>query len=346
MPLMMALTRVGGEGKGKGANECKRYGTGWLRFSADISLNEQYTTLAERYFQAQLAVRAAFLRSEALNAIEQVDHSAQRALDVGLISQVERLEAKQALANAAYENQKAINNANLAISALQRTLRTPYPIKPTTPLFVSSQPIADLSYFQNLAKTHHPGFDKVAAKYHQARALTQLNAASKQPNVALFARSQIETKPNWIAGISANWKLWGGIDNDAIDQANQAKMQQAKLSQVDANDNIMLLVEKNWQSLNNAQENYLALNANIELAQEMLRFRQLGFQEGVNTATDIIEAQVNLLKAKTEQAQAANDYVQALAALMESCGTPLAFNDFMQKADIKLSPIYLEILPQ
>jgi hypothetical protein len=49
-----------------------------------------------------------------------------------------------------------------------------------------------------------------------------------------------------------------------------------------------------------------------------------------------------LEKAKTEQAKAANDYVQAMADLMQSCGTPLEFNRYMQAADVKLPAIYFE----
>ncbi len=146
----------------------------------------------------------------------------------------------------------------------------------------------------------------------------------------------------WIAGVSASWKLWGGIDRQASTQSSLAKLHQAEFSQIDVTDNIMLLVEKNWQTLNNARSNFIALNTNIELATEMLRFRRLGFKEGVNTAVDVMQAQAGLEKAKTEQARAANDYVQALADLMQSCGTPLEFNQYMQTADIKLPAIYFE----
>lgn len=329
-------------GKTQSLNQILNGRTAESRADADLSLDEQYTTLTKRYFQTQLAVMAAFLRNEALNAIGQTDHAAQRALDVGLISQVERLEAKNALANAEYENIKALNDAELAATALQRMLRTPYPIKPTTPLFISTKPLPPLSYFQQQAKTHHPAFQKIAAKYEQAKALHQFSESNYKPTVTVFGRSEIDHDPNWIAGVSANWKLWGGINRDASTNASLAKLHQAEFSQVDVADNIMLLVEKNWQTVTNAQQNYLALNTNVELAKEMLRFRQLGFKEGVNTAVEVIQAQAALEKAKTEQAKVANDYIQALADLMQSCGTPLEFNKYMQAADVKLPAIYFE----
>ena len=284
----------------------------------------------------------AYLRTQALGAIQETDHAAKRALDVGLISKVERLEAQNALANAEYENSKALNDADLAMTALQRTMRTPYRIRPISPLFVSSKPLPDLSYFQAQAKQHHPAFQKVSAKYEQAKALHAFNESNFKPTVTVFGRSEIGNDPNWIAGVSANWKLWGGLDRGASTESSLAKLHQAQFSQIEITDNIMLLVEKNWQSVKNAQRNYLSLNTNIELAKEMLRFRQLGFKEGVNTAVEVMQAEANLEKAKTEQAKSANDYIQALADLMQSCGTPLEFNRYMQDADIRLPAIYLD----
>ena len=312
------------------------------RADADISLAEQYTTLTKRYFQVQLAIKAAFLRSQALQAIKETDYAAQRALDMGLISRLERLEAKKALAKADYENTKALNDAELAMNALQRLMRTPYPIKPTTPLFISTKPIPKLSYFIEQAKQHHPAFAKVSAKYNQAHALHAMGKAGNKPTVNVFMRAELDKNPNWLVGVSANWKLWGGLDQRLLTQSNLAKLHQAEFSQIDINDNIMLLVEKNWQSLKNAQKNYIALASNIEMAEELVRFRRLGFQEGMNTAVEVMQAEANLEKAKTEQAKTANDYVQALADLMQSCGTPLAFNHHMQTADVKLPVVYLQ----
>lgn len=80
----------------------------------------------------------------------------------------------------------------------------------------------------------------------------------------------------------------------------------------------------------------------MDLATEVLRLRRLGLQEGVNTAIEVVQAQTQALKARTEQAQAANDYVQALAALMQSAGTPLAFNAYLNAADIRLPTLYTE----
>ena len=305
-----------------------------------LDKNELYNTLIERYFKAQLAIIAAYLRDDAYDTLQQTDHMAQRLFEEGFISRVDRLEAQSALADAKSESVNANNDARLAMIALQRLLRTEYRIKPRTPLFVSSRPLPDVSYFQDLALTNHPGLQKVAAKRAQAQQLHALSDTGYKPTVMLYGYGQIEKDPSWIAGVSASWKLWGGLDKTASLASSNAKIRQADLSEIEVSDNLLLLVEKNWHDVNNAQSRYQALQSNVELAAEVLRLRRLGLQEGLNTPVEIAQAQTQSLKARTEQAQAAYSYVQSLAALMQSCGTPLAFNAYLNAADIRLPTLY------
>jgi len=307
-----------------------------------LDKNELYNTLIERYFKAQLAIIAAYLREDAYDTLQQTDHMAERLFEEGFISRVDRLEAQSALADAKSESVNANNDARLAMIALQRLLRTDYRIKPTTPLFVSSRALPDVSYFQDLALNNHPGLQKVAAKRAQAQQLHALSDTGYKPTVLLYGYGQVEKDPSWVAGISASWKLWGGLDKAASLASSSAKIRQADLSEIEVSDNLLLLVEKNWHDVNNAQSRYQALQSNVDLAAEVLRLRRLGLQEGVNTTVDVVQAQTQSLKARTEQAQAANDYVQSLAALMQSCGTPLAFNAYLNAADIQLPTLYTE----
>ncbi len=307
-----------------------------------IDSDKLYSTLVERYFTAQLAIFAAYLREDALQTTQQTDHLAMRLLEEGLIARVERLEAQVALADAKSEAIKARNKANLAITALQKLLRSPHPIKPTSPLFVSSKRLPPLEAFQQIALANHPGLKKVDAKYNQAMHVRQFSDTGIKPTVSVYGIHEIDKDPSWLVGVSANWKLWGGLDKKAQLAAGDARMNQALLTKIEVSDNIELLVEKNWKAVENARVHYLSLQGNVRLAKELLRLKQLGLVEGVNTALEVTTAQTKYLKARTEQAAAANDYVQALAALMESCGTPFAFNDYMAAADIRLPYLPLD----
>ncbi|QQU06532.1 hypothetical protein I6I87_10905 [Moraxella osloensis] len=102
------------------------------------------------------------------------------------------MEAKKALADAEYENSKALNDAELAIPHYSGYCGRRILSNQTSPLFVSTKPLPPLSYFQQQAKMHHPGFDKVAAKYNQAKALHEFSESAYKPNVTVFGRSEID----------------------------------------------------------------------------------------------------------------------------------------------------------
>src|SRR5690606_10446600 len=113
--------------------------------------NDLSTQLVQRYFGAQLAERAAALRAQALRTITEHDSAAQKMLDAGVIARVERLQARAALEDARRQAQAARDDADLATTALARTVRAAAPVQPTSPLFVHRQPLQPLAYFLNAA---------------------------------------------------------------------------------------------------------------------------------------------------------------------------------------------------
>ena len=292
--------------------------------------------LVQRYFGAQLAERAAQLRLRALDAVRQHDSAAQSMLQVGVIAKGERLQAQAALADAEQQARKARDHAQLAATALARTVKAQALVQPTSPLFVSSRPLAPLEEFVAAAQRLHPGLDKVQAKRRQAESLHDAQQALRKPQVLAFGSHELATsgKPNWVAGVAVRWTLWDSLDRDALAASSQRKIEQAELTQAQARSDIALLVEKNWLGVEQARRQYLAQQAQEDLARELLRLRQAGLKEGTSTVLDLIDAQTNLAKVQTQRAESANLYVQALAALLESSGQGDAFARYMAQADI------------
>ena len=88
--------------------------------------------------------------------------------------------------------------------------------------------------------------------------------------------------------------------------------------------------------MDNARRQYLDMDGAVVLAREVLRLRAAGLREGTSTTLELIDAQTNLTKVQTERAQAANDYVQALAQLLESAGLSDQFSAYIARADIRV----------
>lgn len=297
------------------------------------------TLLVQRYFTAQLADRNASLRRRALEGVRAHDDAAQRMLKAGVISQVERLQASAALADAQQQSRKADDDARLAHSALARMVHAGAAVRPSSPLFVSSEALPPLLQFLDSALNHHPGLSQVAAKQRQAASLHDASEALRKPQVLAFGLREVNTtgKPSWVAGVAVRWTLWDSIDRDKLSAAGLRKVEQAELMDAQVRSDIGLLVEKNWLAVEQSRTQYLAGQAQENLARELLRLRQAGLKEGTSTTLDLIDAQLNLAKVQTERALVANQYVQALAALLESTGQSDEFSRYMARADIQIT---------
>ncbi len=324
-------------GMGDAVRGLQQARTDEARADADQTTHALTTQLVQRYFGAQLAARAATLREAALATIAGHDASAQKMLDAGVIARVERLQAQSALEEARRNAQKARDDADLSATALARTLRSPTPVAPTSPLFVISTPIEPLPHFLDAALRNHPGLAKVAARKNEAEQLHAAGEAAKRPQVFAFGQRELKSgNADWVAGIGVRYTLWDSIDRNAMSAASARQIEQAERTDAQARNDISLLVERNWLAVDQARRQFLSTTAGVELAGEVLRLREAGLREGTSTTLDLIDARVNVAKVATERAQAANDYVNALAALLESCGLSGSFDAYMARADVKV----------
>jgi outer membrane protein TolC len=307
------------------------------RADAAQTSEEVQQTLVERYFGAQLAAKAAALRDAALAGVEQHDSAADKMLQAGVIAKVERLQARSALEDARRQARKARDDAELAATALTRIVGAPERVTPASPLFVSSTSIGPLDQFVEAAMAHHPGLAKVAAKKTQAEQMHAAEEGMRRPQVFAFGQRQLKAhNADWVAGIGVRWTLYDSLDRETLAQATLRQAEQAEHTARQARDDIALLVEKRWQALEQARQQYLAMQPSVELADEVLRLRTVGLREGTNTPLELIDAQLNQAKVLTERAQAAYAYDKALSDLLASCGQSEEFDQYMARADIKV----------
>ncbi len=299
--------------------------------------HELATLLVQRYYGAQLAQQAARLRQAALDDIVQHDAAVGKMLAAGVVSRMEQLQTKVALEDARRNALKAHDDAELAATALARTVKSQAPVTAISPLFVLTQGVEPLSHFVDSSLLHHPGLAKVAARKAQAEQLHEGSEALRKPQVFAFGRRELQSGPaDWVAGIGVRWTLFDAIDRNAMAASSQKRIEQAEHTDAQARSDIALLVEKNWRAVVHNQRQFSATQPGTELAAEMLRLRTVALREGTGTALELIDAEVNLAKVETERAQAAYDYVMALARLLESCGLSDQFNTYIARADITL----------
>jgi len=299
--------------------------------------HELMTQLVQRYFGSQLAAKAAQLREAAYQNVAEHDRAVEKMLTAGVVSRVERLQARAATEEARRNAQKARDDADLSTIALARTVRAVASVAPDSPLFVSTTPVQPLAYFTEAALLHHPGLAKVAAKKTQAEQLHAGEQALRKPQLFAFAQHQIATEhPDWVAGLGVRWTLFDALDRDKLASASLQQIAQAEHSDAQARSDIALLIERNWRLLEQARRQFISLQPGVDVAQEVLRLRVAGLREGTSTTMDLMDAETSVVKVQTERAQAAYDYVVALANLLEGCGLSEQFATYMARADVKV----------
>ncbi len=289
---------------------------------------ELLSSLVRRYFQVQLAKHIVDVRKAALKAVKGHDHAAQRMLDIGSISKVECLQAKAALSDAQFQLEKAEDDLRLAQSALNAFLHTQQ-LTVSTDLFISDKELPPLAAFQEKALAHYPVLAKIAAKTKQAEAMKELSAANRKPSIAAFANHQIGENRDWVVGVNAQWTLHSSIDRSKMLQAAQARVNQINAVRRQAQQDILLLVEKSWLTVANARQRYDSLAKEENLARQVLKLNRAGFKEGLNTVIEVNDAHVNLVKSQTQRVNASYEYVVALADLLASTGNTHAFVDYI-----------------
>ena len=99
-----------------------------------------------------------------------------------------------------------------------------------------------------------------------------------------------------------------------------------------AGNDISVLVEKLYNQMENYRTQMASIEASLAFAEEYLKTKNAAFLEGMSSSTDLIDAELNLAKVKTERIEAA--YV-SLAQLLEAAGISDEFTAYMRRQDAR-----------
>ncbi|MDE6862341.1 MAG: TolC family protein, partial [Alistipes sp.] len=102
-----------------------------------------------------------------------------------------------------------------------------------------------------------------------------------------------------------------------------------------ANQDISVLIEKLYNQLVNYANQMTSIEASIAFAEEYLHMKNEAFLEGMCSSSELIDAELNLAKVKTERMQTAYGYDLALAKLLEAAGISEEFTQYARRADAR-----------
>jgi outer membrane protein TolC len=218
-------------------------------------------------------------------------------------------------------------------------LRAPAGVHPLSPLGVHSQPLEPLESFKAAALYAHPQLARLQALEEQARAGVTIQQSKLRPTIYGFGqynfdrRDSLLTDPDWSVGVGLKYKLMSGAGRRQQVDAARETVAQAEAGLREARTQLEIGVTKAWGETEAARRRFLLLDSALASAEENLRLQTLSFREQQVTSLDVIDAQLGLGRARVQRAQAANDYVQALAQLLSLSGQMARMPDYLARAD-------------
>lgn len=307
------------------------------RFTESTLISE----LARRYYGLRLTQKVAAVRFEVLQGMNQHLNEAMKLEKQGIIANSEKLHAEVAHAEAEREYQKAVRDVAIIMTSLNDILSFDEDIAPVSPLFLLNG-IEDLESFRAQARSENPSLKQLTAQREATHQFLKKEEASFSPIIYLFCVDEIYQRdltaldPRWAAGIGVTYNLFEGFSGYQRIEAARSKEQRLKHLEQGGRLNILTLVEKRYQEVMKALEQYRANEKSLRSANEYLRVRTSAFKEGYATSIDVVDAQLSLSKVKTDRLTAVYEYDIALVELLEASGSIEQFTEYMNRSEVEV----------
>jgi outer membrane protein TolC len=253
--------------------------------------------------------------------------SVQAKYDVGVVAKSDVLRAEVELANAQQNLIKAQNNYDLAVAGLLNTMT----IDPGTELALT-----DTLGYQKYDKTLEDSLTAAQVRPDVAQADENVKIAEtaikvaksgNRPSVSVSASNGWSGSvlpesgdDNWNVGLSASWSLFdAGSSNAKVKQAD-ASLDKVKEQAVQVKNAAALEVRQNYLSMQEAEKRIDTNKVAVGKAEEDLVIAREKYNAGVGTNLDVIDAQLALTQAKTNEIQALYDYNVSVAKIDKAIG--------------------------
>lgn len=256
--------------------------------------------------------------------------------DAGTVSSFEKLRAEVAVANAKAPLITARNDYRLAIETLRQALglttKSPESLR-KTPDVVGTLDFTPVNFDLQAA------FEAAHAKRPDLERLTKLTAAREEsvtaaragskPTVSAFGGWVLRkgvtndfgnSDNGWLVGLQSQWNIFDGRATAGRVVQARSVLEQTRLTLTEAQLAVEVEVRRAHSQWQQATELAEASQKVVEQATEAVRLANARYSAGTSTQLDVLQAQVELTTARTNQIQAYYGYNVAVAALRKATG--------------------------
>ena len=327
-------------GKINAANRAARINEQTARSQGIQQRNALVSELVERYYGLALAQQVVVVRQQVVDGVRKHLEDAAALEAQGMISRSEKLYVEFKMSEAERDLQNAQSQVETIAAALNSTIGRTDDYLPVTAMFILER-IEPLDHFRTLAAERNPLLDQVDQKRRLAYEGVRAQRSSFLPQVVAmggmsFYDYQVsKVLPRWAVGVGVNFKLFDGLNREYKYSAAKQTVRRVEALQDKAGNDISVLVEKLYNQMENYRTQMASIEASLAFAEEYLKTNNAAFLEGMSSSTDLIDAELNLAKVKTERIEAAYRYDVSLAQLLEAAGISDEFTAYMRRQDAR-----------
>lgn len=301
----------------------------YSRDRADLVYNIQAA-----YWGLFKAVEIRKVLDENVSQVEAHLRDAQNLHRQGLITYNEALKVQVQLSSARLAQIHAKNAVRLATVALNNLIGLPLETEVALASKVERQPrrFADLAPLLQKALESRPEIQAMEHRLKAGEAGVALARSGQLPQIYLignyaYARpnprllpAQDRFKGTWDVGVAVSLDLWNW--RTTAHQTGQARAQllQAQDALAQIRDGIRLEVTQQFLNLLEAEERIGVAEQGVKQAEENHRVTSARFKAGLALNSDLLDAEVALLQARTNHTQTLVDYELAQAGLQRVIG--------------------------
>lgn len=303
-------------------------------------INDALLSVRTAFFNVLLSREQIKVQESNLELLQQQLKTTTDRFEAGTVSSFERLRAEVAVANAKVPLIAARNDYRLSIESLRHVLgfTTNRDTITKIPDFVGTLDYTPMNFdlvssFQ-AAHVNRPDLQRLEKLVDAREQLVTSARSDYYPNVALVAGWQLrkgastsfyDSNEGAFAGVQGQWAIFDGrATKGRVVQAKSLE-EQSRLALSEAQLAAEVEVRRAFSSWQQATELADASQKVVAQAEEAVRLANARYSAGTSTQLDVLQVQVELTTARTNQIQAYYSYNVAVAALRRATGLPDAF---------------------
>lgn len=294
------------------------------------------------FYDAVLAQDLVTVAQEALRQAESNRDVVAKLFKEGMVAEFELLRAEVQVANLKPQLLKARNGADLALHNLKTVIGAPLAQEIALVFQFPQARVARVYDYDSLLAQALALRPEVKQLEDQVKIQSQLIGIAQggyRPSLFASTSYQFQAQSNrfvpdgrdwihsWNSALLIQIPIFDGFKTPAEVQQAKIDYRESQFRKKQLEDQVALEVRQALGNLNEGRERILAQEKAVDLGRTGLSIAEVRYQNGVGTQLELIDSQVALTTAQTNQVQAFHDFLVAEAQLARAAGTELVHGE-------------------